>query len=122
MQAELRPNIYAIKIITSQYLINKTNVLPLLPLLLPVCPLLCSYSSALETDAILRRSRLAAELAASRAATESALTRSRIEADIATESALRRSRIEADVAAERIASDNAIRRSRLAAELSASRF
>jgi hypothetical protein len=45
-----------------------------------------------------------------------------VEADIATEAALRRSRIEAEVAAERIATDNALRRSRLAAELAASRL
>ena len=42
-------------------------------------------------------------MAASRAASEVALRRSRIEAEVATEAALRRSRIEAEVAAERVA-------------------
>ncbi len=46
-------------------------------------------------ESALRRSRVEAELAASRAATEVALRRSRIEVEVATESALRRSRIEA---------------------------
>jgi hypothetical protein len=53
------------------------------------------YSRVIEAESALRRSRLAAEIAASRVATEAALRRSRIEADIATESALRRSRVEA---------------------------
>ncbi len=38
------------------------------------------YSRVLETESALRRSRLAAEIAASRVATEAALRRSRIEA------------------------------------------
>lgn len=50
----------------------------------------------------MRRSRVEAELAASRLAAEEAVRRSRIEADIATESALRRSRIEAEIEASRI--------------------
>jgi hypothetical protein len=50
----------------------------------------------------LRRSRVEAEIAADRVATEAALRRSRIEAEIATESALRRSRIEAEIEASRI--------------------
>jgi hypothetical protein len=47
----------------------------------------------LETENALRRSRVEAELAASRVAADVALTRSRIEADIVAETALRRSRI-----------------------------
>ncbi len=43
-----------------------------------------------------------AEIAADRVATEAALRRSRIEAEIATESVLRRSRIEAEIEASRI--------------------
>jgi hypothetical protein len=50
-------------------------------------------SVALQAEGVLRRSRLAADIAASRAATEVALRRSRIEAEIATEDLLRRSRI-----------------------------
>lgn len=57
------------------------------------------YSRVLEAESALRRSRLEAEIAASRVATEAAMRRSRIEADIATESALRRSRVEADLIA-----------------------
>ena len=45
---------------------------------------------------------MAAEIEADRAATESVLRRSRIEAEIATESVLRRSRIEAEIEASRI--------------------
>lgn len=40
---------------------------------------------------------MAAEIEADRVATENALRRSRIEAEVATESALRRSRIEAEI-------------------------
>jgi hypothetical protein len=54
-----------------------------------------SSSVALQAEGVLRRSRLAADIAASRVATEVALRRSRIEAEIATEDLLRRSRIEA---------------------------
>lgn len=59
------------------------------------CLTYCSYLASLEADNALRRSRLEAEITASRVATESALRRSRIEAEIATENALRRSRVEA---------------------------
>ena len=52
-----------------------------------------AYLASLEAESALRRSRVAAELAASRAATESALRRSRIEAEVAAETAVRRSRI-----------------------------
>lgn len=52
-----------------------------------------SYVAAVETENALRRSRVAAEIAASRVATEAVLRRSRIEAEVATEAALRRSRI-----------------------------
>jgi hypothetical protein len=45
---------------------------------------------------------VAAEIEADRYATENALRRSRIEAEIATESALRRSRIDAEIEASRI--------------------
>lgn len=101
----------------------RKNVVSLLPLLLPqVPPLIYSYVAALEAESALRRSRVEAELAASRAASEAALRRSRIEAEVATEAALRRSRVEAEVAAERVATENALRRSRLAAELAASRL
>jgi hypothetical protein len=51
------------------------------------------YSRVLEAENALRRSRLAAEIAASRVATEAALRRSRVEAEIFAETALRRSRI-----------------------------
>lgn len=51
------------------------------------------YLASLEAENALRRSRLAAELAASRAATEVALRRSRIEAEVVAENALRRSRV-----------------------------
>jgi len=51
------------------------------------------YSRVIEAESALRRSRLAAEIAASRVATEAALRRSRVEAEIATENVLRRSRI-----------------------------
>jgi hypothetical protein len=51
------------------------------------------YVAAIEIENALRRSRVAAEIAASRVATEAALRRSRIEAEVATEAALRRSRI-----------------------------
>jgi hypothetical protein len=73
------------------------------------------YASYLDTERSLRRSRLAAELAASRMATEDAIYRSRVaaevEADIyATERVLRRSRVEAEIEAS-----SAIRRSRIAA-------
>jgi hypothetical protein len=43
-----------------------------------------------------------AEIAADRLATESALRRSRIEAEIATDNALRRSRLAAEIEASRI--------------------
>lgn len=61
------------------------------------------YLAALETESALRRSRVEAELAASRAATELALRRSRLEADAYAEKAnkdeaLRRSRVQAEVA------------------------
>lgn len=52
-----------------------------------------SYATALQVEGALRRSRVEAELAASRAASEAVLRRSRIEAEVAAESALRRSRI-----------------------------
>lgn len=63
----------------------------------------CRYSpyiNYIEAENSLRRSRLAAELAASRLATEDAIRRSRVAAEIeadriATERALRRSRVEA---------------------------
>lgn len=55
----------------------------------------------------MRRSRIEAELAASR---------------IATEAALRRSRIAAEVEAERIAAEDYARRARVNAELAASRM
>ena len=42
------------------------------------------YSRVLEAESALRRSRLAAEIAASRVATEAALRRSRVEAEIVT--------------------------------------
>jgi hypothetical protein len=57
-----------------------------------------SYLAALETENALRRSRIEAELAASRAATELAL---------------RRSRLEADAHAERAVKEDALRRSRV---------
>jgi hypothetical protein len=47
----------------------------------------------IATETALRRSRVSAEIAASRAATETALRRSRIEADIAAQTSLRRSRL-----------------------------
>ena len=77
-----------------------------------------SYLAALETENALRRSRIEAELAASRTATEIALRRSRLEAEAYVdkankEDALRRSRVEADLA-NRAAVD---RRSRLEHEL-----
>ena len=73
--------------------ISRKNVV-LLPLLLfQVFCLLFSYAASLAAESALRRSRVEAELAASRAATETALRRSRVEAEIATEAALRRSRI-----------------------------
>jgi hypothetical protein len=50
----------------------------------------------------LRRSRIEAEIAADRVATESVLRRSRIEAEIAADSALRRSRLAAEIEASRI--------------------
>jgi hypothetical protein len=62
----------------------------------------------------LRRSRLAADIAASRIATESALRRSRVEAEIVVEEA-RRARIGAEIEAERYATEDALRRSRVAA-------
>ena len=102
--------------------ISRKNVVLLSLLLLQVLSISFSYASSIAVESALRRSRVEAELAASRAASEAALRRSRIEAEVATESALRRSRIEAEVAAERIATDNALRRSRLAAELAASRL
>jgi hypothetical protein len=49
----------------------------------------------------LRRSRVEAEIAADRITTEAVLRRSRIEADIVAESALRRSRVEAEIDASR---------------------
>lgn len=57
-----------------------------------------SYLAALEAESALRRSRIEAELAASRAAAEVALRRSRIEAEAYTDKnvkdeALRRSRV-----------------------------
>ena len=52
-----------------------------------------SYLASLEAENALRRSRVAAELAASRAATEFALRRSRVEAEVAADNALRRSRL-----------------------------
>lgn len=72
------------------------------------------YSDYLEAESALRRSRLAAEVAASRIATEDAIRRSRIAAElaasrVATESALRRSRLEAELAASRVASEVALR-------------
>jgi len=77
-----------------------------------------SYLAALETENALRRSRIEAELAASRTATEIALRRSRLEADayvekVSKDDALRRSRVEADLA-NRAAAE---RRSRLEQEL-----
>lgn len=50
----------------------------------------------------MRRSRVEAELAASRLAAEDAVRRSRIEADIAVEASLRRSRVEAEIEASRL--------------------
>ena len=51
------------------------------------------YSRVIETESALRRSRLAAEIAASRVATEAALRRSRVEAELVAQDALRRSRL-----------------------------
>lgn len=53
-----------------------------------------------------------AELSASRDVSQIALVCSRIEADIVTETALRRSRVEAEITANRIATEKALRRSR----------
>ena len=53
--------------------------------------------------------------------TEAALRRSRIATDIAVNSALRRSRVETELALTRIDTSNALRRSRLAADLELSR-
>lgn len=50
----------------------------------------------------MRRSRVEAELAAEKVATEAALRRSRVEAELATESALRRSRLDAEIEASRL--------------------
>jgi len=50
----------------------------------------------------LRRSRVEAELVAEKVATEAALRRSRVEAELATESALRRSRLDAEIEASRL--------------------
>ena len=72
--------------------------------LLPVSMPTLSYLAALEAESALRRSRVEADLAVSRAATDAALRRSRVEAQVAAETALRRSRVEADIAAERVAS------------------
>lgn len=47
----------------------------------------------------LRRSRIEAELAASRAEREYVLRRSRVEAEVLADSALRRSRIDAEIEA-----------------------
>jgi hypothetical protein len=63
------------------------------------------YLTALEAESALRRSRVEAELAASRTAAEIALRRSRLEADAYVEKAtkddaLRRSRVQADLARE----------------------
>ena len=60
--------------------------------------ILVSYLAALETENALRRSRIEAELAASRAATELAL---------------RRSRLEAEAYAEKATKDRALERSRV---------
>ncbi len=50
----------------------------------------------------MRRSRIEAEIAADRVATEAALRRSRVEAELVAESALRRSRVEAEIEASRL--------------------
>lgn len=49
----------------------------------------------------------------SRAATESVLRRSRVEAELAVDSALRRSRVEAELAASRQAAEDNARRRRV---------
>ncbi len=54
-----------------------------------------------------------AEIAASRVAAESALRRSRIEAEIATDNVLRRSRVEADLSMSRRANEEYYRRLRI---------
>jgi hypothetical protein len=59
---------------------------------------------------------LATEIAASRIATESVLRRSRLAAEIAAEDA-RRYRISAEIEAERFAVDRALRRSRVETEI-----
>lgn len=64
-------------------------------------------ASRLETEAALRRSRIAAEVEADRYAYENVLRRSRVEAELASErvaneAALRRSRIEAEIATESV--------------------
>lgn len=64
-----------------------------------------TYLTALEAESALRRSRIEAELAASRTATEMVLRRSRLEADAYVEKAskdeaLRRSRVQAEIARE----------------------
>ena len=75
-------------------------LLPLLSLLPYVPPLSHSYAAELAASAALRRSRVAAELAASSVATEAALRRSRVEAEIAADEAVRRSRVSAEIAAQ----------------------
>jgi hypothetical protein len=59
--------------------------------------------TTLEIESSLRRSRLAAEIAAEQTASLVALRRSRIEAEIAADTALRRSRLEAELAVSRAA-------------------
>jgi hypothetical protein len=82
------------------YLINITSIkiIILLKCLTTIpttgkLPFYFSYLSSIEAESALRRSRVAAELAASRVAADVALRRSRIEADIAADNALRRSRL-----------------------------
>lgn len=57
-------------------------------------------AESIAREEALRRSRIEAEIAASRAVREEAIRRSRVEAEIAAESAVRRSRLQVDLEAD----------------------
>jgi hypothetical protein len=62
----------------NKFYFQKKNYVLLLPLLFQVQTILFSYAATIAAESALRRSRVEAEIAASRVATDAALRRSRI--------------------------------------------